>query len=329
MKAGQVVAREHIEIVEAERPDLVLERTNPDGLKDLVLVRTVNAAICGSDHPVFTGQANYPAPPGVSLHESIGVIEKSWSNGCREGDLVLALPSGSSAMAEYFLGFGASVTPLPEGLPQEQLLMAQPLGTVLYCLRKLGHWFNAEVAIVGQGPMGLLFTAMMRNLGAALIIGIDQHDNRLAAAKEMGATHTVNTAHTDPVEAVNEITGGRMADVVIEVVGIEETFNLCVQLARRNARFINFGVPKTPRYTVDMLDILRKNLQLTTSVGPDIHIDFASAMRLIGEGRVDVSPMISHKLPFARIQDGFEMATGRKGECIKIVIDFEEKGLGR
>lgn len=329
MKAGQVVAQQRIDIVEAERPDLALQRTDPDALKDMVLVRTVNAAICGSDHPLFTGPANYPAPPGVSLHESIGVIEKSWANGCREGDLVLALPSGSSAMAEYFLGFGPSVTPLPEGLPREQLLMAQPLGTVLYCLRKLDHFINAEVAVVGQGPMGLLFTAMMRNLGAAMIIGIDQYDNRLAAAKEMGATHTVNTRQTDPVEAMSEITDGRMADVVIEVVGVEETFNLCVKLARHKARFINFGVPKTPRYTVDMLEILRKNLQLTTSVGPDIHIDFASAMRMIGERRVDVSPMISHKLPFARVQDGFEMATGRKGECIKIVIDFEEKGLGR
>ena len=178
MKAGQVVAPERIDIVEAERPDLKLERENPDALKDLVLVRTVNAAICGSDHPLFTGPANYPATPGVSLHESIGIIEKSWTNGCREGDLVLALPQGSSAMAEYFLGLGASVTPLPAELPQEQLLMAQPLGTVIYCLRKLGHWFNAEVAVVGQGPMGLLFTSMMRNLGAARIIGIDQYDNR-------------------------------------------------------------------------------------------------------------------------------------------------------
>ncbi len=329
MKAGQVVARERIEIVDAERPDLAMERTNPEALRDLVLVRTVNAAICGSDHPLFTGPANYPATPGVSLHESIGVIEKSWADGCREGDLVLALPSGSSAMAEYFLGFGASVTPLPAGLPQEQLLMAQPLGTVIYCLRKLGHWFNAEVAVVGQGPMGLLFTTMMRNLGAALIIGIDQYDNRLAAATEMGATHTVNARETDPVKAVAEITEGRMADAVIEVVGIEETFNMCVKLARQDARFINFGVPKTSRYTVDMMELFRKNLQLTTSVGPDIHIDFRSAMRTIGEGRVNLAPMISHKLPFARIQDGFEMATRRKGECIKIVIDFEEKGLGR
>ena len=329
MKAGQVVDRETIEIVDAERLDFALERANPDGLKDLVLVRTVNAAICGSDHPLFTGPANYPATPGVSLHESIGVIEKSWADGCREGDFALVLPAGSSAMAEYFLGLGASVTPLPEGLPQEQLLMAQPLGTVIYCLRKLGHFFNAEVAVVGQGPMGLLFTTMMRNLGAALIIGIDQYDNRLAAASEMGATHTVNTKHSDPVEAVAEITEGRMADVVIEVVGVEDTFNMCVNLARQNARFIDFGVPKTSRFTIDMLELFRKNLQLTTSVGPDIHIDFKSAMRMIGERRVNVAPMISHKLPFARVQEGFEMATKRKGECIKIVIDYEEKGPDR
>ncbi len=329
MKAGQVVAPERIEIVEAERPDLALARTNPDGLKDMVLVRTVNAAICGSDHPLFTGPGNYPAPPGVSLHESIGIIEKSWMEGCEEGQLAMVLPAGSSAMAEYFLGLGPSVTPLPTGLPREQLLMAQPLGTVIYCLRKLGHWFDAEVAVVGQGPMGLLFTAMMRNLGAAQIIGIDQYDNRLVAAKEMGATHTVNTKLDDPAEAVAEITSGRMADAVIEVVGVEETFNMCVKLARRDARFINFGVPKTARYTVDMMELFRRNLQLTTSVGPNIQVDFKSAMRMIGEGRINLAPMISHKLPFARVEEGFEMATKRKGDCIKIVIDFEEKGLGR
>ena len=104
---------------------------------------------------------------------------------------------------------------------------------------------------------------------------------------------------------------------------------MSIKLARRNAHFINFGVPKTPRYTADIMELFRKNLQLTTSVGPDIHIDFKSAMRMIGEGRVDLAPMISHKLPFARVQEGFEMATKHKGECIKIVVDFEEKGLGR
>ena len=50
-------------------------------------------------------------------------------------------------------------------------------------------------------------------------------------------------------------------------------------------------------------------------------------MRLIEEGRVNLAPMISHKLPFAKVQEGFELATRSKGECIKIVVDFEEKGI--
>jgi threonine dehydrogenase-like Zn-dependent dehydrogenase len=329
MKAGQIIAPELIEIVEAERPDLALEKSDPSALKDKVLVRTVNAAVCGSDHLLFMGNGTYPAPVGMSLHESIGIIERSWTDGCKEGDLVLALPTSSNAMAEYFMGLGPSVVPLPDGVPQEQLLMAQPLGTVIYCLKRLGHWFNAEVAIVGQGPMGLLFTTMMRNMGASLIIGIDQHDNRLEAAKQMGATHTVNISDTDAIEAVTEITGGRLADLVIEVVGEEDSFNLCIQLARRKGHFINFGVPRKTQYTADIFELFRRNLQLTTSVGPDIHIDFKSAMQMIGEKRVDLAPMISHKLPFARSQEAFELATKRKGECIKIVVDFEEKKIVR
>ena len=93
--------------------------------------------------------------------------------------------------------------------------------------------------------------------------------------------------------------------------------------------FINFGVPRKTQYTADIFELFRRNLQLTTSVGPDIHIDFKSAMQMIGEKRVDLAPMISHKLPFARSQEAFELATKRKGECIKIVVDFEEKKIVR
>lgn len=327
MKAGQIVAPERIEIVEAERPDILLERTNPGALQDNVLVRTLNAAVCGSDHPLYLGGGSYPAPAGMSLHESIGIVERTWTDRCKVGDLILAVPTGSDAMAEYFIGIGPSVVRLPveSGLPREQLLMAQPLGTVIYCLRKLGHWFNAEVAIVGQGPMGLLFTSMMRNMGAALIIGIDQHANRLDASHRMGATHTINTAETDAVEAVKEITEGRMADLVIEVVGEEDTFNLCIQLTRRNAHLINFGVPRKNQYTMDFGTLFRKNLKVITSVGPDVSIDYPRAMQLIAERRIDVAPLITQVLPFAKSQEAFHLATRRKGECIKVVVDFEEK----
>lgn len=326
MKAGRIPVPETIEIVEAERPDVALLAKNPAELQGKVLVRTVKAAVCGSDHPFFLGGEGitYPLTPGLSLHESIGIIEKSWSDRCQEGSLVLALPIGSNALAEYFLAGADSVVPLPPGRPREHLLMAQPLGTVIYCLRKLGHWFNEDVAILGQGPMGLLFTGMMRNMGAKRIIAIDQFENRLQASLRMGATHTVNAAETDPRAAVEDITGGRLVDLVIEVVGQEETFNQCITLARRNAYFIAFGVPKKNRYTIDIGQLFRKNLKLITSVGPDVTVDFPMAMDMIAQGRIDVSPLITHEIPFARAQEAFELATKRKHEAIKIVVNFEE-----
>ena len=304
-----------------------MEATDPEGLKDKVLIRTLITAVCGSDHPSFLGDGHwtsFPSAPGGTLHECIGIVEKTWSDTCEKGDLVLAVPGGTGAMAEYFLGQGPSVVHVPNGLPREQLLMAQPLGTVIYCLRKMNHLFNAEAAVMGQGPMGLLFTGMLKNLGVATIIGIDQHKNRLEASRKMGATHTIDTAEVDPVEAVTEITEGRLADLVIEVVGEEDTFNTCIKLARRKADFINFGVPRKAQYTMDMGDLFRKNLRLTTSVGPDVHIDYKSGMRMIAERRIDVSPLITHTVPFARVQEAFELATKRKHEAIKVIVDYEE-----
>lgn len=327
MKAGRIIAPETIEIIQIDRPDVTMEATNPDGLKDKVLIRTLSAAVCGSDHPSFLGDGHwtsFPSAPGGTLHECIGIVEKTWSDTCKEGDLVLALPGGSGAMAEYFLGQGSSVVHVPDNLPREELLMAQPLGTVIYCLKKLGLWYEAEVAIMGQGPMGLLFTSVLSNLGAAKIIGIDQHQNRLEASRQMGSTHTVDTSKIDPVEAISDITEGRMADLVIEVVGEEDTFNTCIKLARRKADFINFGVPRKQQYTVDIGDLFRKNLKLTTSVGPDIEIDFKSGMQMIHEKRIDVSPLITHSVPFAKVQEAFELATRRKDECIKVIVDYEE-----
>lgn len=327
MKAGRIPAPETIEIVEVERPDVTLSKKNPEELQGKVLVRTVKAAICGSDHPYFLGDGEwvtYPLAPGLSLHESIGVIEKSWSDGCREGDLALALPVASNAFAEYFLAGADSVVPLPAGRPREHLLMAQPLGTVIYCLRKLGHWFNAEVAIIGQGPMGLLFTGMLRNMGARQIIAIDRYENRLHAARQMGATHVINSTEADPRAVVEDITSGRMADLVIEVVGQEDTFNQCINLARRNAHFITFGVPRKSQYTIDFGQLFRKNLKLIASVGPEVSQDFPMAMDMIAQGRIDVSPLITHEIPFARAQEAFELATKRKHEAIKVVVNFEE-----
>ena len=122
--------------------------------------------------------------------------------------------------------------------------MSQPLGTVIWACSKLGNLLNQDVVVMGQGPMGLLFTHLLSNLGAKTVIATDLVDFRLEAAKQMRATHTINAAEVDTVAAVERITDGRMADLVVEVVGHQtETINQCMDLVKRDGTILAFGVP--------------------------------------------------------------------------------------
>ena len=115
-----------------------------------------------------------------------------------------------------------------------------------------------------------------------------------------------------------------MADLVIEVVGHQtETINECLQLLKRDGTLLAFGVPDDQVYDFHFADFFRKNIRFIGSVGPDAPNDFPLAMDMIAQGRVDVSPIITHHLPFTEAQLGFEMALNRKDEAIKIVFDYE------
>jgi threonine dehydrogenase-like Zn-dependent dehydrogenase len=201
--------------------------------------------------------------------------------------------------------------------------MSQPLGTVVWACRKLRNLLNLDTVVIGQGPMGLLFTHMLSNLGARTVITSDLVDFRLEVSKQMRATHTINSANENIVAAVKEITDGRMADLVIEVVGHQtETINTCLQLLKRGATLLAFGVPDDEVYNFHFSEFFRKNIRFIGSVGPDVPNDFPLAMDLIAQERIDVSPIITHHLPFTEAQKGFEMALHKKDEAAKIVFDY-------
>ena len=321
MKAGQIVAPRQIKIVDIEQPNLA---DYPDGT---VMIKTVQSAICGTDMPSFVLEhpANsYPLGVGLSIHEAIGIVTESTSDKFKAGDEVLALPRDIGGLSEYFLSDESVTLPLTDYPRKDCILMSQPLGTVVWACRKLPNLLNLDTVVIGQGPMGLLFTHMMSNLGARTVITTDLVDFRLSVAKKMRATHTINADEQDPVAAVEEITEGRMADLVIEVVGHQtETINECLQLLKRDGTLLAFGVPDTQIYDFHFADFFRKNIRFIGSVGPDTPNDFPLAMDMIAQGRLDVAPIITHHLPFTEAQLGFEMALNRKDEAIKIVFDYE------
>ncbi len=320
MKAGQIVAPHHIEIIDIEKPSL---SDYPDGT---VMIKTLHSAICGSDMPHFVLEnlpERYPLGHGLSIHEAIGVITESKSQRFKAGDEVLALPRHIGACAEYFLSNEDVTIPLVDYERKDCILMSQPLGTVVWACRKLGNLINLDTVVIGQGPMGLLISFMLSNLGAKTVITTDLFDFRLEVSKQMRATHTVNSATEDLVGVVKDITDGRMADLVVEVVGHQtETINTCLKLLKREGTLLAFGVPDDEVYDVHFAELFRKNIKFLCSVGPDVQNDFPLAMDMIAQGRIDVSPIITHHLPFTEVQKGFEMALHKKNEAIKIVLDY-------
>ena len=132
MKALQVVARGRAEFVDVPVPAL-----RPGH----VLVRARRLSLCGSDIRMLhhSRENEYPFPPGTTGHEMVGVVERIDAPGSelRVGDTVIALSPTHEAMAEYLLAPVERIIPLPTGMPIEQLLQAQQLGTVLYACQRL------------------------------------------------------------------------------------------------------------------------------------------------------------------------------------------------
>ena len=132
----------------------------------------------------------------------------------------------------------------------------------------------------------------------------------------MGATAVVDSSREDPVEAVRKITGGTLADIVIEAVGHEDqALDVCIDLCAKYGRILSFGVPPE---TIDALrwkDLFYKNITVHTSVDPDFTRDFPLAMRWIGEGRIDLSALVTHRFPLAKIQTAFDTFPRSQGRC--------------
>lgn len=320
VRAARLMAPRKWQLIEEEKP-----QAKPGNM----LVRIQRVAICGSDKPSFCGfHESYPLPTGTTGHEGLGIVEACPSGTYKEGELVLLSGFDRGLFQEYVLANDHGVVRLPQDFSPEVVLLSQLLGTVIHSFYKLGNVINQRVVVLGQGAVGLLFDAVLRNLGARQIIGVDLLDYRLDLGRRMGATHTINPHKQSVAEAVTQITEGELADLVVEAVGEEETLNQIHLLARRNASVICFGVPDKGshdgRVSLGFMDMFRKELRLITSVGPEPWKDYTIARDWIVQGRLDLSPVVSHVRPFETIQESFEMAFDypEEDKVVKIVLKF-------
>ena len=212
---------------------------------------------------------------------------------------------------------------LPEDLNEE---VAVFLSDVLPTSHEIGvQYGNVKpgdtIAIVGTGPigMGCLLTAQFYS--PAQIIAVDMDDNRLAMAKELGATHTINSAKEDAVQRILEITGGRGVDCAMEAVGVEATWDICQNVVKEGGHIANVGVHgKSVNFELNKLWI--KNLTITTGL---VNANTTGMLlKTCCSGKLPLEKLATHHFKFSEFEKAYDVFKHASDEnAMKVMINYE------
>ncbi|MEV6025796.1 S-(hydroxymethyl)mycothiol dehydrogenase [Streptomyces sp. NPDC052036] len=178
-----------------------------------------------------------------------------------------------------------------------------------------------SVAVIGCGGVGDAAVAGSYLAGAAKIIAVDIDDRKLAAAKELGATHTVNSRQADPVAAIRELTGGFGADVVIEAVGRPETYEQAFYARDLAGTVVLVGVP-TPEMKLELplLDVFGRGGALKSSWYGDClpSRDFPMLIDLHLQGRLPLDKFVTETIALDEVEKAFERM--HQGDVLRSVV---------
>lgn len=343
MKAAVLYGKEDVRVESVDIPRL--ERGD-------VLLRTRAALTCGTDAKVFRRgyHAKMIVPPAVFGHEIAGVVEEVGPGveGLEPGTAVVAANSAPCGDCYYckhempslcddllfwngayaeFARIPARVVrknllPMPDGLAFHEAAMMEPLACVIRGVEESWIGRGQSVAIIGTGPIGLMFVALARMRGAH-VVAAGRRRQRLDKALEMGAEAVVTSREgVDLAELLRERSpDGRGADVVIEAVGLPETSEAAVRAVRKGGVVQLFGgCPADTRIGIDsqLLHYQELTIKSTFHHTPE---SVRKAFRLIADGHIDPNAFITAEAPLEDLPVVLgNMARG--GDGLKTAILF-------
>lgn len=205
-------------------------------------------------------------------------------------------------LAEYAVVPATDVFPLPEGVPlEEAAILGCAVFTAYGALRNGAELGGDEsVAVVAVGGVGSNVVQLAHAFGAAPLIAVDVRDDKLAAARQLGATHTVNARQEDPVERIRALTGGRGVDVAVEALGRPDTFLQAANSVRDGGRAIMIGIaPAGVTAPVEITRLVRRGIHIAGSYGARTRTDMPALLRLVEHGFVDPARVISRRYRLA------------------------------
>lgn len=321
----------------------------PEPKEGEVLVQVKATGLCGSDVDGYTGHHPMITPPIILGHEASGIIAKcgpgvnAWNAGdpvaiepfftckkcpaCRAGkynlcvDLKITGHNVPGTLAEYVIAEAGFVHRKPDNVPFEEAAIAEPTSGSLHAVERCGLRLGDFVVIIGCGTMGCLALQHVLSKGAEVLIA-DTVDSKLEIAKELGAHHTLNAKKEDLGAKVKELTDGIGADCAIEAVGLPATLGLTVSLVKRGGTIMLIGWSGNETDPMNLTSVTLDELTVLGTLG--FANDFPVALKMMSLGKVDLKPILSHRLPLERVEEGIKMLRQHEEGVWKIVITYDE-----
>jgi alcohol dehydrogenase len=322
------------------------------------VIRVTLTTICGTDVHILKGE--YPVRPGLTVgHEPVGVIEELGPGvvGYEVGERVLVgaiTPCGqchaclsgklsqcghgtgyeaiggwrfgntiNGAQAEYLLVpyAQANLAKIPDDLTDEQVVLLADIASTGFAGAESGNVrIGDSVVVFAQGPIGLCATAGAKLMGAALVIGVDGDPTRQAMARRMGADIVLDPAAIDVVAEVRRLTNGG-ADVAIEALGLQETFESALRAIRPGGTLSSLGVYSGKlQMPYDAFAAGLGDHTIVTSLCPGGKERMERLMRMVGSGRFDPTPLITHHFSLDEINEAYRVFSNRLDGVLKVAI---------
>ena len=315
---------------------------------DWVLIKVRAAGICGTDVHVWQDKFMYWPPvtlghefsgeiaglgqgvTGMKVGDRVGVVTNLYCGTCQDCKdglqnvcdnryiIGTTMKAGSynGAMADYVIAPAEKIMSLPGHVSFNECALVEPLSISLRATKHLGDIKGKTAAVFGSGPIGLMAIMCLKSFGVSKIIAIDVLDNRLAMAKQCGATDGVNSNGDVPAE-VRKLTGGLGVDIVFDAAGVPATVNTGIEIVRNGGTMMLVGMA-SPKMEIEYKHAVVKELKLLTSYM--YTTEMREGLQMIADGKLDVKRMITSVLPMSDGPRIFEELAGGKSNEIKVVL---------
>jgi len=318
-----------------------------------VLIRMARVGICGSDVHYFaeggigSQRVEYPWTVG---HEGAGIVTEVGAavtrvtpsdrvaidpaspcgdcdqcaagrpHTCRRLDFLGCPGQVEGCLSEYLVMPEGSCYTIPASMSLEEAATVEPLSIGLYAWTLAALPPGAAIGILGAGPIGLSVLLPAKAAGVGRVYITDKIDARLSVARKVGADWTGNPDAEDVIAAVAE-REPTLLDAVFECSGEQEAIDQGVELLKPGGTLLLIGIPgATNRVSFDINLLRRKELRIQNVRRQNGCVQ--PAIDLIASKQVDVSLLITHRLPFARTPEGFDMVAGYKDGVVKAMIEI-------